>query len=74
MNRKNETRIEVGGMTCGSCVRHVDEALRSVSGVSAVDIALREGLVTVTHDARAAPVERLLEAVRDAGYEAAPAV
>jgi copper chaperone CopZ len=57
--------LAVEGMTCRSCVAHVSRALRDVQGVGSVDVRLREGTVTVEH---AAPVEVLIEALRDAGY------
>jgi len=64
----NQTQLQVDGMSCPSCVRHIDNALCEISGVQKVDVKLREGLVTVTHDAKAAPTS-LIEALRDAGYE-----
>jgi copper chaperone CopZ len=61
--------LNVEGMTCRSCVAHVNRALRDVAGVGAVDVRLREGTVTVNHDAA---VETLVEALREAGYESSP--
>ena len=63
------TNLDVQGMTCGSCVRHVNHALRDLDGVADVDVKLREGIVTVRHDAGQAPVTSLIEALRDAGYD-----
>ena len=64
-----ETLLQVDGMTCGSCVRHVDHALRGVGGVTGVEVRLKEGRVLVRHDDEA-PLDQLVEALRDAGYEA----
>ena len=64
-----ETLLQVDGMTCGSCVRHVDHALRGVDGVAGVEVRLKEGRVLVRHDEEA-PLTQLVEALRDAGYEA----
>ena len=71
MSTKRDTVLEVQGMTCSSCVRHVNEALADVDGVSRVDVRLPDGLVVVEHDARAA-VERLVDVLREAGYESRP--
>jgi copper chaperone len=71
MSDQRETLLKVGGMTCMSCVRHVDRALRDLEGVSAVEVRLREGAVRVVHDPRAVPIEAMIEALRDAGYEGA---
>jgi copper chaperone len=65
-----ETRLQVDGMTCSSCVRHVDKALRGVAGVDHVDVRLEEGRVTVRHDPTQAPESALIEAVNEAGYTA----
>ena len=61
--------LDVTGMTCSSCVRHVDHALRAVEGVSDVKVDLATGKVTVERDPARATTEVLAEAVRDAGYD-----
>lgn len=67
-----ETRFQVDGMSCSSCVRHIDDALRRIDGVEEVDVKLREGTVLVKHDPSSAPTNALVEAIRDAGYDARP--
>jgi len=57
-------------MTCNNCVRHVDKALRGVSGVTAVEVSLPDQTAKIVHgDATAVPA--LVAAVESAGYEAA---
>lgn len=73
MSAKNQTVLAVKGMSCPSCVRHIDEALKEVSGVSEVEVKLREGKVLVRHDASNVPVASLVDALKDAGYESTPA-
>ena len=68
----NETLLDVDGMTCGGCVRHVDRALNAVEGVAEVDVKLREGRVLVKHGAAVA-TDALRRALEDAGYPARPA-
>lgn len=68
---QKETLLKVDGMSCPSCVHHVDVALKDVDGVSKVSVRLRQGEVLVQHDADTA-VESLVEALSEAGYEAAP--
>jgi copper chaperone len=68
---QKETLLKVDGMSCGSCVHHVDVALKDVDGVSKVDVRLRQGQVLVQHDADTA-VESLVKALAEAGYESAP--
>lgn len=73
MNKERETLMNVTGMTCRSCVNHVDRALRNLEGVQDVQVRLQEGTVRVTHDPQSVPVESMIEALREAGYEAAAA-
>lgn len=68
----DEITLRITGMTCASCLRHVDRALRGVEGAHDVRVSLREGAARVRRDP-AASDEALLEAVREAGYGAARA-
>jgi copper chaperone CopZ len=61
------TTLAVSGMTCNGCVKHVDKALRSVPGVSTVEVSLPDGSAKVVHEA---PIPALVEAVERAGYSA----
>ena len=70
MSNERDTILEVQGMTCPSCVRHVSSALTGLDGVGNVDVQLRKGLVVVQHDALLAPLTQLIEALGDAGYVA----
>lgn len=63
-----QTHLSVTGMTCGSCVRHVDRALRDLEGVTKVEVQLRTGDVRAEHDARTT-LDAMLAAVRAAGYD-----
>jgi copper chaperone len=69
MNTQHETTLDVSGMTCPSCVRHVNAALRELDGVDNVDVRLRDGKVLVRHDQQKATVNHLIAALREAGYE-----
>jgi Cu2+-exporting ATPase len=62
--------LKVTGMNCQSCVRHVKQALEGVEGVERADVDLEAGRATVVLDATIATPEKLIAAVRDAGYEA----
>lgn len=63
------TILAVEGMTCGSCVRHVDAALRRLDGIAAVEVRLKDGRVHVDHDERASD-PAMIEALGEAGYRA----
>ena len=61
--------LPVEGMTCASCVHHVEVALAEVRGVKSVQVNLATEKATVEMDAAAAPVKALVAAVDDAGYK-----
>ncbi|HKQ36998.1 MAG TPA: cation-translocating P-type ATPase [Verrucomicrobiae bacterium] len=65
------TELEIGGMTCGNCARHVTDALREVPGVEHANVALQTQRATVRWK-DAANLDAAVNAVKDAGYEAAP--
>ena len=71
MNNK-EIVLDVMGMTCPSCVRHVNAALGDVEGVNNVEVRLRDGKVVVDYDPAQVEVHTLLEALSEAGYESTP--
>jgi copper chaperone len=62
----------VVGMSCGHCVTSVTEEVSQLPGVTAVDVDLASGGLTVTSDA---PVDEtaVRAAVEEAGYEVAGA-
>lgn len=59
--------LKVEGMSCGHCKASVEKALKGVPGVEKVEVFLQEGRATVEGSA---PIDRLIEAVREEGYEA----
>ena len=67
MNAQQDTILEVQGMACPSCIRHIDEALGGLDGVAKIDVKLRDGVVLVKHDATL-PITQLIETLEEAGY------
>jgi Cu+-exporting ATPase len=57
-------------MTCAACQRHVEEALRSTAGVSDAHVDLMAHRARVDFDPAVAPREKLVAAIRQAGYDA----
>ena len=66
-----KTELQITGMTCQRCQRHVEAALRQHPGVTQVTVALAQGRAVVEHEAPLS-LEALCAAVVDAGYECAP--
>ena len=57
--------LKVGGMSCGGCAKHVEKALRSVEGVSAVSVDVPKGTASVEGSASQ---EALAASLEEAGY------
>ncbi|TBV10745.1 heavy-metal-associated domain-containing protein [Stutzerimonas kirkiae] len=58
----------VQGMSCGGCSGKVKRALEALEGVSATEVVLESGAVTVQYDAPATP-ESFRETVEDLGFD-----
>ena len=63
-----EKTINVKGMTCPNCVKHVTKALSGMEGVSDVSVSLEAGTATFTAS-RDIPAADLAAVLDDAGYE-----
>jgi P-type Cu+ transporter len=61
--------LGVGGMTCASCVSHVEKALKAVPGVLEASVNLATERASVRALAGPGLVDRLRKAITDAGYE-----
>ena len=60
--------IPIEGMTCASCVLHVERALSKVPGVQAVAVNLATETARVHIDPAVATLPAIAQAVADAGY------
>ena len=61
----------VTGMTCEHCIRAVSAEVGAVPGVTAVDVDLTAGEVTISSE-QPVSVASIREAVEEAGYSLAP--
>ena len=68
-SRRQEVIVDVAGMTCANCERHVSAALLAVPGVSSARASWTEGHAIVTADPAEATEERLRAAIAEAGYD-----
>ena len=62
--------VAITGMTCGHCALSVREELGGIPGVSAVDVDLASGLVTIDSDSQL-ETAAIKDAVEAAGYQLA---
>jgi copper ion binding protein len=63
-----EVTIIVKGMKCGGCAKNVENALKTLPGVSGVTVDLKAAKVKVDYDG-AASAEQMKQKIRDAGYK-----
>ena len=67
-----ECTLEIGGMTCASCVGRVQKALTRAEGVVTASVNLAMETAAVTYDPATADLAALTAAVEKAGYTATP--
>lgn len=58
--------LNIDGMSCGHCVRSVDNALKELAGVTVEQVKV--GQATVSYDPAAASTARIAQAIEDEGY------
>jgi len=68
-SQQNKVDLSISGMTCASCVRHVEKALLKVPGVSSASVNLATESAQISSNSPLDP-KLLIESVVDAGYEA----
>jgi Cu+-exporting ATPase len=66
-----ETRhLRVTGMGCASCANTIEQAVRGVSGVQQCNVNFSAEQATVEYDSKATDLDRIQQAVEEAGYGA----
>jgi copper ion binding protein len=65
-----KTHLNIEGMSCEHCVKHVREALEGISGVTSAAVNLKKKTADVEHG-DAVTLAALKAAVVEAGYEVA---
>jgi Cu+-exporting ATPase len=70
-NATASIELEIEGMTCAACQAGIQRALRRAPGVADASVHLMLERATVSYDPSVTSPSRLIEVVRDAGYEAA---
>ena len=68
---KAQLSLAVAGMSCASCVKRVEDAIKAVPGVTEASVNLATSRATVDHGGRVLP-EVLVAVVAKAGYAAQP--
>lgn len=66
-----QATLSIMGMTCASCVNHVEKALLKIPGVEKASVNLATEKATVSFHQNVSPND-LVKAVENAGYQATP--
>lgn len=64
-----QTTLTVEGMSCGHCVKAVEESVGKLTGVESVSVNLDAGTVQVSHDAAAVDRKSIEDTIEDQGYD-----
>ena len=65
--------LKIDGMTCSGCVKSVTRVLSELDGVAQAEVSLENAQAVVSFDENKVQPAALVEAVEDAGFDAAVA-
>lgn len=68
-----KVKMPVDGMTCSACQSNVKKTIKSIEGVSDVEVSLEKKFAVFTYDPQKIKVEQVQKAVNDKGYTAGKA-
>lgn len=63
-------KFQIKGMSCSSCVSHVEKAVGKLEGVKEVQVSLLSNNMQVQFEENKLTKDKIIEAVKEAGYEA----
>lgn len=63
-------QLDIEGMTCASCVAHVEKGIKNVGGIDMATVNLATEKATVSYDPSEVDIDYILNAVSDSGYRA----
>lgn len=67
-------QLDIHGMTCASCVAHVEKGIEGVVGIDMASVNPATEKATVSYDPAATTIDDILQSVVNAGYGASPAI
>jgi copper chaperone CopZ len=65
-----KVKITVDGMTCSACQSNVKKTIKSIDGVSDVEVNLEKRFAYFTYDPQKVKTDQVQKAVNDKGYTA----
>jgi copper chaperone CopZ len=65
--------VRIQGMHCHRCEAAIQKKLAQVPGVHEAEVDFNSGQASILFDRALADIDDLIQVIRDAGYQAAPA-
>lgn len=63
-------KLEIDGMTCGSCAASIGTALKKIEGVRKIDISFEQKGGTVEYDPAKVSEQTIVETINKTGFKA----
>lgn len=63
--------IDIAGMTCGGCVKSVEDVVSSLQGVDSIEVSLEQAQATVSFDDDVVSLSQIAETIEEAGFDVA---
>ncbi|MCM3790796.1 copper chaperone CopZ [Domibacillus indicus] len=64
-----KTTLNVQGMSCGHCIKAIEDSVGKLGGVSSVQVDLQANKVDVEYDTNQVSIEKIKETIDDQGYD-----
>ena len=64
----NQVTIHVQGMSCGGCVKSVENSVNALSGVEKVNVQLETGKVDIEFNDSQTNIKQITDAIEGKGY------
>ncbi|QOR68909.1 copper chaperone CopZ [Cytobacillus suaedae] len=61
--------LQVGGMSCGHCVKAIEGSVGDLVGVAKVKVDLEAGSVNVEYNSTEVSLDKIKETIDDQGYD-----
>ncbi len=63
-------QLNIYGMTCASCVAHVEKGIKKTKGIDMASVNLATERATISYDPHKTGINKIIKSVVDAGYSA----
>lgn len=67
-SKSRSIRLPVGGMHCAACSTRIEKVVGAMPGVESISVNLASEEMDLLHDPQEAPLEKVLEQVRELGF------